>query len=680
MKIVKRNVPVHFQRNRSFNEEAGGLVEDIFQHRSVHESGYVSSRTASPVSSEMKSVTSQSEHQASDEQLGRYDVRDMGEYERRVLSRLLVGKYGTVVLVGDMGSGKTSTIEYLMRTLRGRSNVAGSGNAPIIIKLNFNAGFRITDIKVILSEFRQQLYGQFRQELRHLFKESNLSNTFRNEILNGSAKVDQEQTYAAFDRFAQAHEDSVTWKKLTELQKANEIFSYIDECTKSGTQRLSVLMTLIRFTKECLRDDPGSFFLFFDNIDSVATEAQAAILAEILGYQEIAQVQALVTLRRSAFARFDPTGAFAFSVIDHLGPPIKEVITRRLKYYANQWAVLPEVNALNAAHRQAVKVRLNYLIHTKDDARGALNRALPICGASIRLGLLMCERLFINSAVPFDADPHYRDDLFRAVLVGKGESTEISPDDPCIANLLLNTATGEASLLNIRILQLTAEAEHDEANRTVQRVSKILAQIGRWSGEEIRMAFNYLLYVRRPLIWVDGKTRYDNLTINRKDQDPLHLTEAGNFYLRHLILDLVYVQEAVLSVQWNRGNIPAAVDYAKYVERFQVLRCLLAELANDDHEETHRLKQWVSATNTSITPCLFTNRIIAGVGRSVLKILLPRIGNAREYDDEMAVKEELRNWHSMINIGLNHERSLFGTAPGNMEQLASEYRDRVRDN
>ena len=48
-------------------------------------------------------------------------------------------------------------------------------------------------------------------------------------------------------------------------------------------------------------------------------------------------------------------------------------------------------------------------------------------------------------------------------------------------------------------------------------------------------AFNYLLLEGRPLIWVDGKTRYDtNLELHNCD-DVVHVTESGMYYSKKLI-------------------------------------------------------------------------------------------------------------------------------------------------
>src|SRR5207253_1818913 len=84
--------------------------------------------------------------------LSRFDLSDLGDYERQLFSRLTLGKYKTLVLRGEMGSGKSSAIDHVIEALRRpRAKTCGVCSIchPIIIKLNFNAGYRNDDIAAL---------------------------------------------------------------------------------------------------------------------------------------------------------------------------------------------------------------------------------------------------------------------------------------------------------------------------------------------------------------------------------------------------------------------------------------------------------------------------------------------------------------------------------------------------
>jgi hypothetical protein len=681
MKLTKLNVPTYYDKNLDFNSAAEGLVQDIFQNHNVGLIGYITARPSNALTDSfdhpLESPTNPDEH--SDDPLERFDLTGVGDYERRILSSLVSAKLSTHVVIGDLGSGKTATMNFITAVLRRpRKRTCGlcSNCNPIVMSLNFNTLSLADNVGAILKNFRWHLYQALRQELRHLFAVTDLTDMLRDEAQYGAQP---DGFYAVFDRFAQTHADAFEWNVRAASDKANLLFNYVDECTEKGAVNIDVMMKLLHLAKHKLRSDPACLILVFDNIDSVLPEAQSKILAEILTYQETAGVQSLVALRRTSFANFkENRGARPFGTINHRGPDIKDIVIRRLKYYAENWDSLPEVKAVtNTVYRNAVKVRLNYLLETKDDPHGAIQRVAPICGSSIRLGLFMCERFFINSAVLFSEPPHYKNDIVRAVFLGRGDVKEIEPEDFCIANLLLDKAKGAASLLNIRILQLVMEFGHDT---TLKKLLDMLKVVGNWERDQVIPALNYLLNYKRPLIWVEGRTEYNKLTIVRHLEDVLHPTEAGLFYFRVLMLDLVYVQEASLSVNWQVGaksHIPRTVDYSRASERFKALRCFLEDLASQDYDETKNFMKWTASHESPINPILFINRIINSIGRSALNILLQHIQDSHNDQSRLETWEELRNWRSTVNIWLMAERDLLRFTNRKLQQLSREYRDRV---
>lgn len=691
MKVSKHNIPNLFDKNTNFNHAAYGLVQNIFQHREVGATGYMSVRPSAPYAppSKLKNqIVAEDEGFDAAALDGRFDLDRVGKYEGQILSALVSGKYLTMVLIGDMGSGKTATINHLIEVFkRPRLKTCGMCQHcnPVVIKLNFNVGFSDDDTDVLRRTFRRVLYDQLCWKLHRLFAENSLTDALLEEVRSGR----HDDLYSPFGRFWRSHSDADEWDSMSAEGKANALFAYLDEITDKGKEYLHAIMALVHLTKERLNSDPACLVIIFDNIDSVKAEAQFDILAEILSYQEAAKVQMLVTLRRANFLKFEQNkAAHTFGTINHLGPKIRTIIVKRLTYYAQHWDSLPEVAAVEPMYRQAVRNRIDYLL-SKKNKLAAIRRVAMLSGSSIRHGLFLCERLIINSAVQYDKDPGNKDDIARAILVGNQRSNEISANDRLVVNLLLNKVTGAASLLNIRILQLVAELGDDASNR-VSTIAEMLKAIGGWSEDEIMEALNYLLHMRRPLLWVDGKTRYDREVLARHPDDVLSLTEAGDHYLRRVLLDLVYVQEAGLSVKWLKGHIPSSVDYARAVERFALLRYFLNDLAGQDYEETAKLKEWLATKGTtlSIEPILIVNRMMASLGRSALNILLrlmrPKGG---EVDAETVLETvgELKNWRSMINIWIGNEREItrtvtnkLGHANRKLEDLSAEYEEKLK--
>src|SRR3989442_13949743 len=114
MKVAKSKVPVFFEENAAFNGAMEGIVQDIFQHHSVGHIGYITARQSSDVGPPAQIPNAIGEFPGIDvaSRLDRFDLSGLGEYEKRIFSSLVLGKYPTIVLIGDMGSGKSPTIDY----------------------------------------------------------------------------------------------------------------------------------------------------------------------------------------------------------------------------------------------------------------------------------------------------------------------------------------------------------------------------------------------------------------------------------------------------------------------------------------------------------------------------------------------------------------------------------------
>ncbi len=125
--------------------------------------GYVPARMSSPILPPSKAVATidpPPEPQDPNEMSKRFNLSGVGEYEKGLLSCLLYGEYSTYALTGDMGSGKTATLNHLVEVLR-RPRLKTCGVCkhcvPIVITLNFNAGFQDDDLQTLVRTFKKYL-------------------------------------------------------------------------------------------------------------------------------------------------------------------------------------------------------------------------------------------------------------------------------------------------------------------------------------------------------------------------------------------------------------------------------------------------------------------------------------------------------------------------------------------
>jgi len=412
MRINRDGVRTYYPDNELFNKAAGPLVGEIFQTEGKNPIGYIMARRSRPAPNDWKPnpIVSlvNSEVSTSKEERTRFDLSDLGEYERVVFSCIAWGDYSTYVLTGEMGSGKTTTTNLIQDVLRRRrSQLCGVCKTcdPVLISIDFNKGFRGKNSTDLVRRFQTKLSNTLQLSLGRLFATNQITDALLEEIGRDGA----DDSYSAFVAFArECDRDVSAWNAKSRRAKADALFGFVDKQSKSEEEKVEMMMDLVRLTKARLRADSACLVFFFDNMDSIWPEAQYEILVEILSYMSIAGAKALVVLRRSTFHRLQNQAAFSFGCIEHIGPDVTQVVKQRIEHYLKNWDSIEKVKVLDETNKEAVKNRLTYILETAEDQQSALREIGNLSGGSVRQGLLASERLIINGAV------HFNDKIGRA--------------------------------------------------------------------------------------------------------------------------------------------------------------------------------------------------------------------------------------------------------------------------
>lgn len=653
-KITRLNLALPRLRNAKFNSQSLALVGIVFQNENYGPIGYVPCRLAKDVPPDKKvrsgaGVVLKETLSPPPGQTDRFDFGNLGRYERMIVSAITWGGFSTFVLSGEMGSGKTATIRQIVNALR-RPHKTTCGNCercdPILIDIDFNTGYRQRTSDALLIKFRKRLYESFRARVRSVFLTNDLADKFRKEMSPDVRDL--------FDRLIEKIPD-LEWSNLSNAQRTKAILEYVDEATNKGMGEFEAMYGLVRFVRLKVLPDNPCFVLVFDNVDSIRPEFQYDILLDILQMQKTCQLKALVAMRWSTFDRLNDQGAYVFGVIEHVGPGAKEIIYRRIDYYVNNLAA--GAPGATDDERHAVWRRLDYLHRTRDSEFGSLSRVGPIAGASVRQALVLMNRAVINDVVAFDRDPPNRNDMVRAFFTTPKED-ELTVSDLSVANIFVNSVGQKADLINVHILQLCAAVGVDSRLRNVNTLYALLKVLGPWGQEEIRQAFNYLLLEKRPLIWVDGKTKYDTSLEFHNCDDVVHVTESGRYYSNNLITDVTYLQETLLSARWP-DDAPNEVDYSEITQRFAALKYCIGKIMEYDVDATGRFLKWLSVRDLDdVTVRLISNSMLWGAGRATLGILKGGMESTKNSSEKFRYFEVLKDWRSLVITGINNAHEL----------------------
>jgi hypothetical protein len=678
MKISRLGVSFYDEQNGKFNLNGAGLVDEMLQTQSEDPVGYVVSAGMQDRRPGLhlhvdRAHLVERETAPLQHSLMRYDLSGLGDYERVFLTALAWGRYSTYVVVGEMGSGKTAALKYVLARLReplSSSCVRCQKIRPSIISINYNKGTRTRNVDAVLVQFRRRLRDQLRSNLKKLLAASDVLG----DVMRYLGSEHQDEILVSLDDFVETVLVSDEWRNSTTKQRSTLLITWLNENCEDVSQHIECLMALIGVVHKIRDGHGGPFLLIFDNIDSVLPEAQYDLLLDVLAYQEIANVKAVVVLRQSTFAGLRSQRSYSFGVIRHCGPKPSQVLRKRIEHYSSNWASENLLARQSEQVRKAILDRCAFILREMDGRGGIAEFLDALCGDSVRLGLYAGIRLFVNNQVRWDRSPTHRNDALRGLLYGV--HSEMPQRDNTVANIFVD-AQGRFCLINVRILQLARALDDFPHLRTCANLRAILKAIGGWNGVQVCSAMNQLMMIRRPLIWADACAGFENPRDMEGDL-VINLTNAGARYLTGLTRKLEYVQECLVSCSWPEGSgVPEVVQYSAMEVRFEVLRRCLSVMIDEDAVQVAKYLHFApNRMDASIEPRLIGCDILFAMAESVRAIML---ASAQAGDTfARAQVDPAKNWLSTIVEAYNKMDTLNITAGReNLAAVMRAYQDNL---
>lgn len=583
------------------------------------------------------------------------------DYEFLIASNLVFGNYDTYVIGGTVGSGKSSLINNLINRI---SSSDFSENISII-KIDFDRlGFDDHSSNEVKRVFKEFLVRKLKEEVRHHLKMNSSTNEFLEYIELSNSEY---QEYFGDFKAKHSRKKSKWNKNPIREDRADLIINYINKLSRNDS-KIECLMLMMRFLK-IKNQSIISSLVIFDNIDRIPPRAQYEILNTVLSINQIADSKFLVTMRPSTFTKFlSVRNSLTFGYIPHDGPNPIQIIRNRLHFWLNNGDDDPSWNyfkTLKKEYQDSLLLRFQDLLDHLNDPKSRVTKVLSeISGLSVRLGLEVMYRFFINPFVPFNESNEKERNLIRSLLIG---STVIhqKPDDEKymmprkdirICNVFCLDSSRKFTLMNLRIMQVVRAYTSDSSLRKAYKVHSLLARIKSWSGKELEdheydelflNSINYLIRDTRPLLGVEHKFNIKDIDELFENNDVLRFTEIGNGYFNSLINDINYLQEAFLSVEWCHNHVPPAI-LDNFEERFKLVRLSLLELIIEDQRQLaeFNLSFKIEKSQPDFRVEIISNKICYNVARSVFAIFR---------STKTVSSNEVYNWKDLLLRCLEYE-------------------------
>lgn len=590
--------PNFWDNNKEFNKRAKLLVGKLFDTESCGPIGYIPPRrylsyaATRTLGDRSKDIV----HRDVVDQIppGRYQTEDLGDYDKTIFAAIAAGQGNTYVLAGEMGSGKTATMNY-MRTVLERKPLSPCTATckvcdPVVVFISLDAGTQYTsDLANPVAAFRDDLITTLQSRLYDIFVKEQLTDRF---IL--FARNAHEQRYQRFAGFQTALsmwqlEKEKLFSSLPEELKCAFLMNWIQNAD-TPELRLDLLAALGAYVKNEVRHSASCFTLLVDNIDRhIAPAQQMAILRLLFGLQETG-IRVLVAMRQTTFAGLGSIAAFSFQYIPHNGPDPLVIGAARIRHALERFDEFVGEVPLESDEKNYLQRRLEAILSMLEVREFPRGRLSAFSGASVRAGLTILNRLVLNSSMSCNVGaPSHKIDWLRAAVLGDTTEQHFDPTDRYIVNLFGGALSGKFSWVGVRILQLIEALFGTPVARNAKSLCTLINIIlQREANDELLSTFNYLLQPTHPLLWVEGVYSYSSYDVLLALNDVFNLTSAGHKYWKNLLTDSVYLQEALVGSSWSNAALPAEVSYKTASERSEGMRAIIGVFWQEDLAQ-HRL-------------------------------------------------------------------------------------------
>lgn len=716
MKINRLNVQNYLSINKEFSETTSKLIEEIFQAQSVGNIGYQISEEDNLSDDRFrntfnKSIKTKNYVLSEREKKIVADFNDLGPVEKKIISQIANSSYTTIVLTGALGVGKTALLDFTSQYIKGKSETCCKSvlGYPLTLKINFNEGFVSKKTKDILSEFQILLFNQLRHTVDQIFTNhpDMLDKLFFEILYKG--KTDW---HVHFDNFIYSLKiTKEDWQLLSTEEKIEYFLGWIDDHDISIlSYKIRLISYLINFIKANHTNNNLCFFVIFDNVDKFKDEVQFSILSDLINITEISKVKTIIALRLTGFGHVIDNGSFTFDHIEMAGMLPEKIIIKRINHYLENKTDKPYFQYREKIPFEFLSILDNRLMELRDlfsdkDKNRVLRIFEAISGVSVRRSLLVVPRLLLNSVYSYKSTIVDRDSYARALLVDENLSSVFDPEDEYVSNIFYSHTTKTFSMICIRILQILHEFRNNNSEANIGELLIYLKRFNDWTDIEIADAINYLIMVNKRLAYIDGKrniklkggfSKYSNLKIR--------ITWSGVKYLKVLIKELVYIQESFSTISWSDeikinkfpirffkkifheyyGNpkdkfslmiseiMPNTIDNSKIEDRISFIRRALGILLwNDIAQMIMYINHNGDKEDIQITS-LISNDIISNISISILRITITHY-------DKFNIKEELKNWESLLELANYFSLELLKTNDQNILDALSQYKREVKN-
>jgi hypothetical protein len=554
---------------------------------------------------------------------------DLGEYEVKILGKLLSPQRPLLVIVGPMGSGKTTLKDFAALSLLKNRKHCSNCNPPkdrLIAHIDFNEHISLNDLKP--NDLNKQVFILLCEEMQ--------------SRLNIAQIITPEMEYLDFwkveiEEFKQQKSSSLAFRKIISQTSDQSILNF-ELKTPESIDRRQRLFYKIKKNSECYLDYlirlwkyiiqkkycrvQGCGIILFDNLDRVHPTVQRKVIDIIHTHAKIGGPTFLVLVRPETFDN-NGLGTGIIDVEDQKGPSPFEIIKKRLDEFCKN----PEVffDSKTGLPKEQFDLISQYICRVRktihSDSYQVFQKFIEsTCGQSIRIGYLIAQNLFYANLAEMQNEKISVYDLVRLCIRGDTPQLKWNPARTTEHLFRVSSLSSDGLLIKPRILRYLGRSNRDR--RKLGEISSVLMGFN-YDNTLITSAINDLMQISHQLVRSNGFDYYDTKNELLTSGHNIRITDIGKRYSDYLMCNLDYVQETMLDTFVDGDHFPLQIGFGYIADKFRLIYYFLDEIRAVDRKETEQfVEKWGDkGYKDAFGDHLISLDMIHGIYPSILRVL-----------------------------------------------------------
>jgi hypothetical protein len=583
-------------------------------------------------------------------------TKELGEYEVLLVDKLLHPQRPILIIVGPMGSGKTTVKNYVGLHLVKSRQYCDNCRPPrqrMIAQIDFNEHTQLNDLTG--KELSNKLYEIICDEL--------LSRINHDSPVPGQDEFQKFWNYE-LRRFNNHQSSSASFRKIqssmpgdlvTEKELSDEEIyvrkRVLNTIRKDKDIHLDYLLRLWSFVnKSYYCGNHGCAFVILDNLDIVHPMVQRKIVETVMTHSQREGPTFLLLLRPETFDKLG-MGTGILDVETHRGTTPSDIILMRLQEFCDNPEEYFEPNGgLTREQFETVKryvKRVNQLVRN-DHNQSFIKFINDACGISIRSAFLIAQNIFSASIAEMNDEVLHARDIIRICIRGDEPQLHWTPEIG--VEHLFRVSPHEIGCLMIKPRILHYLERTEKGRRRINEITNTMAAFG-FEENIVLDAMNDMMQIKHQLIRSNGFDHYEDEALKKYSSDRVLITDIGKGYINRLMYDIDYLQEVMLDTYVDGDHFPKSISYGYLIDKFRLIRLFLEEIRRTDVEEMQRFLEKLPDDSyfRAFGNHIISLEIIHAIYKPATRILRSVSRDSYEYDElidqfkSLALKVEADN-------------------------------------